>query len=269
MTRGLAVTTITRNEAANLARCLESVAWAQEIVVLDAESTDRTTEIARRFTSKVFVRRWPGFAAQKNFALTHVTQPWVLSLDADEEVSPELRADIEGVLAADGPLDGYFVPRKNFFLGRWIRHGRWFPDYQLRLFRRGRGAFRPVSVHEGLAVEGRVGYLKAPLLHQSYRGIDDFVERANRYSSLAAQDLVQHERRISAVHLLARPLARFCSMYLVHRGFLDGRHGLLLASLYSYYVFLRYAKAWELGRRDTRSVVDEIGVTPERDMLAK
>lgn len=248
MAQGLSVTIITKDEEGRIQECLESIAWTQEIVVVDAESTDRTVEIARAFTPKVFVRPWSGFAAQKNFALAQTTQPWILSLDADEQVTQELREEIQAVLVANGPLDGYYLPRKSFFLGRWIRYGTWFPDYQLRLFRRGWGTFRSVSVHEAVEVKGRLGYLKAPLLHYSYRGIGDFVERSNLYSTLAAQDMIRQGKRVSWLDLLLRPLGRFCSMYLLHRGFLDGSHGFLLAVLYGYYVFLRSAKAWEISR---------------------
>jgi glycosyltransferase involved in cell wall biosynthesis len=247
MAAGISVTIITRNEEEGIQECLESVAWAQEIVVVDAESTDRTVEMAQKFTARVFMRPWAGFAAQKNFALAQVTQPWVLSLDADERVTPRLRGQIEAILALDGPLDGYYLPRKNFFRGRWIRHGTWFPDYQLRLFRRSLGTFQRVSVHESVQVKGRLGYLQAPLLHFSYQGIEDFVRRSQLYSTLAAQDLGRRGKRISGLQLFLAPLGRFCSMYFLHRGFLDGSDGFLLAVLYSYYVFLRSAKAWETG----------------------
>jgi glycosyltransferase involved in cell wall biosynthesis len=250
MAAGISVTIITRNEEERIQDCLESVAWARDIVIVDAESTDRTVEIAQKFTARVFVRPWAGFAAQKNFALAQTTQPWVLSLDADERVTPQLRQQIEDILAADGPLDGYYLPRKNLFQGRWIRHGTWYPDYQLRLFRRSLGTFRSVSVHESVQVKGRLEYLQAPLLHFSYQGIEDFVRRSNLYSTLAAQDLVRRGKRISWLQLCLAPLGRFCSMYFLHRGFLDGSDGLLLAVLYSYYVFLRSAKAWEMGYRN-------------------
>lgn len=243
---GLTVTVITRDEEARIGACLESVAWAQEIVVVDAESTDRTAEIARTFTPRVVVRPWPGFGLQKAFALGLASQPWVLSLDADEQVSPELRREIETILGRDGPRDGYYVPRKNFFLGAWIRHGTWYPDYQLRLFRREHASFPAVSVHESAKVRGRLDRLQGALLHRSYESIDDFVERANRYSTLSARDLVSHGRRPWALDLLLWPLGRFAGMFLWHRGFLDGRRGFLLACLYSYYVFLRTAKAWAL-----------------------
>jgi glycosyltransferase involved in cell wall biosynthesis len=245
----LSVTVITRDEEAHLDACLESVAWADEIVVVDAQSTDRTVEIAGKYTSRVFVRPWPGFAAQKNFALEQATSPWVLSLDADERVLPELREEIQRVLEADGPLDGYHVRRQNLFLGRVMRHGGFYPDHQLRLFRRGAGRFRDVAVHEALEVTGRTGHLRGALLHATYRSVADFVERADRYSTLAAQDLAARGTRVSWPDFLFRPAARFFSMYLLRAGFLDGGHGLLLALLYAYYVLLRTAKTWELAGR--------------------
>lgn len=260
---GLSVTIIAKDEAARIAACLESVAWAEEIVVVDAQSTDHTVEIARSFTPHVHVRAWPGYAAQKTFALERATQRWVLSLDADEAVTPELAAEIREVLRADGPLDGYHVPRKNVFLGRWIRHGTWYPDHQLRLFRREAGWFPDLSVHESVRVRGRVGHLRAPILHQSYDGIADFVGRSDRYSTLAAGDLVRRGRRVTWATLVLRPLGRFLSMYVLHRGFLDGRHGLVLAALYGYYVFMREAKAWELSGRTRSAPADEAARAPD------
>jgi len=250
MTQGkqLSVTIIAWNEEERLRACLESVAWADEIVVVDAESTDKTAALAREFTDRVWVRPWPGFAAQKNFALEHVTGDWVLSLDADERVTPELAARIRRVLSADGPADGYSVPRRNIFWGVWVRHGGLYPDDQLRLFRRGIGRFVDDAVHESVRVDGRVDRLDEALLHQSYRDLEDFVRRSNRYSTLAAQDWLKRGRRVSLSALIMKPLGRFLSMYIVQRGFLDGWRGLVLAVLYAEYVFLRMAKAWEARR---------------------
>lgn len=245
----LSVAIITLNEEERLRACLEGVAWADEIVLVDAGSSDKTAEIAREFTDRVLFRAWEGYAAQKNHALTQCRHPWLLSLDADELVSPELRAEIEMVLEQDGPADGYEIPRKNIFLGRFIRHGTWYPDYQLRLFRRGRGAFQPASVHESVRVEGRTDRLHAPLIHQSYRSIEEFVARANRYSTLAAEELAARGRGGGWGDLLLRPAWRFFSMYILHRGFLDGWRGLLLALLYAHYVFLRAAKVREVTLR--------------------
>jgi len=248
---GLTVTVITWNEEERLRPCLESVAWAQEIVVVDAESTDKTVQVAREFTDRIWVRPWPGFPLQKNFALDQATREWILSLDADERVPRELRDEIERIIRNDGPAAGYMIPRKNFFWGAWVRHGRLYPDYQLRLFRRGRGRFVEQVVHESVRVNGRVARLASPLVHESYRSLEEFVLRSNRYSTLAAEELLRRGRRVGMGDLILRPLWRFLSMYLLHAGFLDGWRGLVLAVLYSHYVFLRTAKVWERQPRPT------------------
>jgi glycosyltransferase involved in cell wall biosynthesis len=233
------------NEEARLRECLLSVAWVDEIIVVDAESTDKTAAIAREFTDHVLVRPWPGFAAQKNFGIAQASGAWILSVDADETVSAELREEILAVVAAADAADGYRVPRRNIFWGHWVRHGRLYPDWQLRLFRRGRGAFVERRVHESAAVQGPVASLSAPLVHRSYRDVADFLERANRYSSLAADEWVAGGGRVRARDLVLGPLGRFLSMYVVHAGFLDGWRGFLLAVLYAYYVFVRWTKIWE------------------------
>ncbi|MBI2152479.1 MAG: glycosyltransferase family 2 protein [Candidatus Rokubacteria bacterium] len=242
----LSVTVITWNEEERLRPCLESAAWADEIIVVDAESTDKTVQVAREFTDRIWVRPWPGFAIQKNFALEQAAGEWVLSLDADEQVTPELKGEIRKVISGDGPADGYAIPRKNFFWGAWVRHGRLYPDCQRRLFRRGRGRFVERAVHESAEIRGTVGRLEAPLLHYSYRSLEEFIHRSNRYSTLAAEEWVKSGRGVRPTDLVLRPLGRFLSMYLLHRGFLDGWRGLLLAGLYAHYVFLRTAKAWEM-----------------------
>lgn len=250
MTRAtLSVVVVTLNEEARLRACLESVAWADEIVVVDAESQDKTVQVAREFTERIVVRPWPGFAAQKNFAIEQAGGDWVLSLDADEEVSPELRDEIARVLAGAGGAAGYSVPRRNIFWGRAMRHGRLYPDWQLRLFRRGAGRFVARAVHESVHVDGRVERLRGPLLHRSYRDVAEFLDRANRYSSLAAAEALRSGRTAGAADLVLRPLGRFVSMYVLHRGFLDGWRGFLLAVLYAYYVFIRSVKIWERARR--------------------
>ncbi len=241
----LSVTVVTLNEEDRLRQCLDSVRWADEIVVVDAESTDKTAEVARSFTDQVFVRPWPGFGAQKNFAIDQAHGDWILSLDADEEVSAELRDAIERVLVAGRGSDGYAIARRNVFWGRAMRHGRLYPDWQVRLVRRGRGRFVEPDVHESLRVEGTVGRLDGDLVHRSYRDVADFVERSNRYSTLAADEWMRSGRGVSPLDLVVRPVGRFLSMYVVHRGFLDGWRGFLLAVLYAYYVFIRSAKIWE------------------------
>ena len=245
----VSIVVITLDEEDHLRRCLESVAWADEIVVVDAESRDKTVQIAREFTDRVISRPWAGFATQKNFAVEQTTGDWVFSLDADEEASPELREEIATAIADPQACDGYAIRRRNVFLGRWIRYGGLYPDWQVRLFRRGRGRFIERAVHESVSVEGTLGRLRGHLTHCSYNGVTDFFDRANRYSSLAADEWIRAGRRVRARELVVRPLGRFVSMYVLQRGFLDGRRGLLLAALYAYYVFMRSAKIWEATRR--------------------
>ena len=240
----VSVTVITWNEEERLRRCLESVAWADEIVVVDAGSDDKTVQIARSFTDHVHVRAWDGFAPQKNFALAQATGNWILSLDADEEVTPELADEIRRVIAAP-TADGYAVPRRNSFWGRWVRHGLLYPDWQTRLFRRDRGRFVERQVHESAEIAGSVDRLASALVHRSYRDVADFIARTNRYTTLAADEWVRTGRPIHAHDLVLRPLGRFLSMYVVHGGWLDGWRGFLLAVLYAYYVFVRSAKVWE------------------------
>jgi glycosyltransferase involved in cell wall biosynthesis len=248
VSRRLSVTIIAWNEEERLRACLESVAWADEIVVIDAESTDKTVSLAREFTDRIWVRPWPGFALQKNFALEQATGDWILSLDADERVGAALAERIRAIVRGDGPAAGYRVPRRNLFWGAWVRHGGLYPDHQLRLFRRGAGRFVEEAVHESVRVDGPVETLAEPLLHESYRDLEDFVRRSNRYSSLAARDWLRRGRPVTLGDLVLKPLGRFVSMYLLKRGFLDGWRGLVLAILYAEYVFLRMAKVWE-GRR--------------------
>ena len=246
----LSVVIVTLNEEERIRACLESVAWADEIVVVDSESQDKTVQIAREMTDHVVVRPWPGFAAQKNFAVAQASGDWVLSLDADETVSPVLRAEIERVLRDGGPAVGYAVPRRNIFLGAWVRHGGLYPDWQVRLFRNRRGTFGQRAVHESVTIDGPVGRLAGHLEHRSYRGVEDFLARANRYSSLAAEEWLASGRRARPSDVLTRPLGRFLSMYVLRAGFLDGWRGLLLAALYAYYVAMRAAKVLEKVRAE-------------------
>ena len=241
----LSVVVVTLNEEARLRDCLLSVAWTDEIVVVDAQSTDKTASIAREFTDHVFVRPWPGFAEQKNFGLAQATGDWLLSLDADEEVPSPLKDEILATIGRCDAAVGYRIARRNVFWGRWVRHGGLYPDWQLRLFRRGRGTFLGHAVHESVRVDGPVGGLHHALVHRSYRDVSDFLQRADRYSTLAAEAWITEGRRVRRRDLVLRPLGRFLTMYVVRAGVLDGWRGFLLASLYAYYVLIREAKIWE------------------------
>lgn len=246
---GLSVAVVALNEEGNIGACLQSVAFAEEIVLCDSGSTDRTREIAGGLGARVFQDPWRGFAAHKMLAVSRCTQPWVLVLDADERVPADLRSELEGILAADGPADGYRLARRNYFVGRWIRRGGWYPDRSVRLFRRERGRLVPRAVHEVVEVEGRVAELTCPMEHYTYTSIGDYLARMDRYADLAAGEMAAAGRRCRAADLLVRPPWTFCRMYLLRLGFLDGWRGLILAGLYAAYTFAKYAKLWERGER--------------------
>jgi len=245
----LSVVIITLNEEANLERTLQSVTWVDEIVVVDSGSSDRTLEIAESFRAKFCVEPWRGFAAQKNFALGKASCDWVLSLDADEEVEPALAEEIRMALVANPEVVGFWVPRKNFFLGRWIRHGGFYPDPKLRLFRLGVGQFQDRLVHEDVRLNGPTARLKHHLLHHAYPTLDSYLDHMNRYSSLGAQMAVaQGQRGFSLVDIVIRPRLTLFYNYVLRGGFLDGREGLLLHLYHTQYVSWKYAKAWERSR---------------------
>jgi glycosyltransferase involved in cell wall biosynthesis len=241
----LSAAIVVLNEEERLRACLESVVWADEIVVVDAGSSDKTMALAREFTDRALFRAWDGYGAQKNFALGQCRGDWLLSIDADERVPDALRDEIQAAIRAERAEVGYYLPRRNMFQGRWVRHGGLYPDWQLRLFRRGRGAFLERAVHESVRVDGPTGRFAAPLVHESYRSVADAVARLNRYSDLAAADLARAGRGGSLADLLVRPAWRFLSMYFLRAGFLDGWRGLVLAALHAHYVFLRAAKVRE------------------------
>jgi glycosyltransferase involved in cell wall biosynthesis len=249
----LSVAIITLNEEANLPRTLASIAWADEIVVVDSGSTDGTREIAESHRARVITETWRGFAAQKNFALSLCTSDWVLSLDADEAVSPELAASIRRATEAPPAHTAYSLPRRNFFLGRWIRHGGYSPDAKLRLFPRGQGAFQETPVHETAVFAGKVEMLDGDLLHDAYPTLASYLDHMQRYSTLGAGIAVARGRTgrglLSFLNgVLLNPLATFLYDYVLRAGFLDGREGLLLHLYHSAYVSWKYAKAWESAR---------------------
>jgi glycosyltransferase involved in cell wall biosynthesis len=239
----VSVVMVTRDEEMNIEDALRSAADAREIVVVDSFSTDRTVEICRQYTDRIYPHEWRGYARQKQLAVDLAQGPWVLILDADERITPELRDEIARILT-DTDYDGFTMPRKNYFLGKWIRHSGWWPDRTLRLFRKDRGRLEDREVHEKVVVSGKVGQLDAPLEHHTYRTISDYLRKMEIYSSLAAAQIGK-KGRPGALSMVIKPLFTFFRMYLLRRGFLDGMHGLLLAWLYSYYTFLKYAKAWE------------------------
>lgn len=253
MRKTLSVAIITFNEEANLPRTLHSVAWADEIVVVDSGSSDDTLAIAEAFGARIFEEDWQGFGRQKNFAIGKCTSDWVLSIDADEEVSPALASEIRALLAAQPPCGLYTVPRRNYFLRRWMRHGGYYPDRKLRLFTRGNIFFENALVHETIPRSLPTGTLEGDLLHHAYYSLTGYIEHMNRYSTLGAATAVERGRTSHSLfgflwNVLLNPLATFLYNYLFRLGFLDGREGLLLHLYHSAYVSWKYAKAWESGR---------------------
>jgi len=245
---------ITYNESRNIRRCLESVSWADEIIVVDSYSTDETKKIASEFTSRIFDLSWEGFGPAKRYAAKQVTGDWILSVDADEQVSENLREEIQKIIKSGDSLDGYFIPRRSYFLGRWMRHGGWHPDFVLRLFRKDKGGFTSRLVHEEVIVRGRTGRLKNDLLHFTDPDYDHYLEKLNRYTSIDAVQRYQESKRGSLVNLLIRPIAVFFKTYFLKRGFFDGLPGLILAVSSAFHVFAKYVKLWHLGRSNNNLV---------------
>ena len=250
---GLSVAIVAMNEEAIIGQTLESVRWADEIVLVDSGSTDRTCDIAREYGAKVLLQAWPGFSLQKSYAFENCTQDWVLSLDADEVVSPGLPEEIKQVISNPEALNGYWIARKNLFLGKWTRFGGFYPDPKLRLFRRGRGFMTGAEPHPRIALkpecDQRTEHLKNAIIHDAYPTLSSYMAHMNSYSSAGAQAAVaKGYRGFSIFDIVLRPIATFIYNYVFRLGFLDGREGLLLHFYHAVYVSNKYAKVWELTR---------------------
>jgi len=249
----LSVIVIARNNEATLRRCLESVAWADEIVVLDSGSTDRTMEVAREFTPHVHqTPDFPGHGPQKNRALDRATQDWIFSLDSDEWITPALRAELETAMASPGDNVAFVMPRRSSFCGRFMRHSGWWPDHVTRLFRRGSARFSDDAVHERLLVDGRTAALAQPLMHEAIRDLEQALSKMNAYSSAGAKMQRERGRRSGLVSAVAHGVWTFVRTYLLRAGFLDGREGFLLAVANAEGAYYRYVKLMLLEKRMNR-----------------
>ena len=242
----LSVCIITYNEEDNIQGALETVKWADDLVVVDAHSTDRTVAIAQACAARVFVRDWPGFVAQKNFAVEQARHEWILSLDADERLSPALQEEVQRLCATGMQADAYYMPRRAYFLDRWIAHSGWYPDYKLRLFRKSQTRWSGGTVHESPQVTGTVRYLQGDLWHYSYRDLAHNLQTIDRYSTFGAQKLFAAGKQAHWYDMTLRPALTFAKKYLLRQGFRDGYPGLFIAVLTAYSTFAKYAKLWEL-----------------------
>ncbi|MBK8971917.1 MAG: glycosyltransferase family 2 protein [Hahellaceae bacterium] len=245
----LSVILITKNEADCIARCLDSVAFADEIIVVDSGSQDDTVDICKRYTEKVFATDWPGFGLQKQRALDQAKGEWVLSIDADEWVTPPLAAEIqEAIQQADAQTSAYEIPRLSSYCGRPMRHGGWFPDYCLRLFRREKGRFTPVPVHERIEVDGLIKRLHTPFQHEAFVDLEEVLRKVNGYSSLGARQQFEAGKRGSLSKAVLKGLWAFIRTYFLKAAFMDGREGFMLAVSNAEGTYYKYLKLMDLAR---------------------
>ncbi len=247
------VTVITLNEERNLPECLASVSWADEIIIIDSGSTDRTLEIAREFPTRIFVNPWCGMREQKNFAAEKAAGPWILNLDADERVTAEGQREMMEILA-DPKAEAYSVPRRNFFLGKWMRHGGWYPDEVIRLYRKDHGEYGGINPHAGVVLKsGRSAALKSPLLHYTYNSFAHYVSKQFPYSDAAARDLAAKGKlpRFPTVQIFVKTFWKFFEVFVIKRGFLDGTHGLVAAFGSTFAAYMKQARLWEIAREKT------------------
>jgi glycosyltransferase involved in cell wall biosynthesis len=243
------------NEEDRIRDCLESLRWCDEIIVIDSFSTDRTPEICRQYTDQVVQREWAGYRDQKAFAYSRATKEWVLSVDSDERVTADLREEIRSVLADDdGEYNGYSVPRLVYYLGRWWWRGGWYPDYDVRLFRRARAIWGGTEPHDKVLVDGKVRRLRHPLHHYTYRSMDDHLRRINQFTSISSRELKNSGGRWHLGDALLRPAVRFFRSYILKRGFMEGFAGFYVAVIAAVYVFLKYAKLWELELEEKQKI---------------
>jgi glycosyltransferase involved in cell wall biosynthesis len=238
----LSVTMITLNEEARVRAALESVRWADEIVVIDAFSMDATVTICQEFTDRVYRLPWSDYVRQKNLATAKTSHAWVLNLDADERVSPELAQEIQAALRHPPKVVGYYMPRMTWYLGDWVRHCGWYPDAKLRLFRKDAGQWVGRALHEHVEVGGPTAAFRQPLYHYSYRDIADHVQRIDRYTTIAAE---HHAGPVNGATIAGHALFTFFKKYLIKQGFRDGTRGLIISVLSALTVAVKYAKAWE------------------------
>jgi glycosyltransferase involved in cell wall biosynthesis len=249
----LSVVIITKNEEKNIRRCLDSVKWADEIVLIDSQSTDRTVEIAKDYGAIVFSPEWKGYGPAKQEGVNKATGEWILSIDADEEVTPELSKEIKETLSSEESYDGYLINRHTNFMGKWINHCGWYPDYLLRLFRKDKGNFNDAVIHEQVVLDGRTRELKAKILHYSYPNMETYLERFNRYTTMGAEAAFANGKKARNFDIVFRPFVSFIDHFITHQGFQDGLEGFIISVMSSVAVMVKYVKLRHLQKIANRS----------------
>ena len=253
----LSVTIITKNEEKNMQACLTSVAWVDEIIIVDSFSEDRTVEIVRKFTDKIFLKKFTNYSEQRNFADEKTSNPWILALDADERVTTELKEEIIKLINDDQSRhDGYNIPRLDYMFGKSIKHGGWYPQYHVRLYKKKKTRWKN-KVHEKAYVQGEIGYFKNPILHFSHLKISNFIKKLDQYTSIEAEELYKEGYKPNLFRLIFWPFIVFVYKYIYKLGFLDGIHGIVLSTSLAYYHFAKYAKTWELWFKKEHNIKDD------------
>ena len=238
----ISIIVITKNEEKNIKECLNSIKWADEIIVVDSESKDKTLKIAGNYTSKIFTKKWEGFSLQKKYALSLAANEWVLNIDADERVSEKLKDEIENLTFNS---DGYFIPRENYFINKKITTCGWEKDFQLRLFKKSKTNIIERLVHEGFIVNGKVDYLKNPLIHCTFTSIESSFAKINNYSTLQALEIYKEKKKVRGSTIISHGLSAFLRYYISLKGYKDGIHGLMISMFNSITTLLTYMKIWE------------------------
>lgn len=240
----ISVTVITKNEEKNISDCLNSVKWADEIIVVDSESTDKTLEIAKQFTEKIFIRKWEGYVPQKRYAISLASNEWVLSLDADERITTELKEEITNL--DPGEFNGFKIRRKNFLMNKEITSCGWEKDFQLRLMKKSKADLSDRLVHEKFIVEGKTGVLKNPMLHYTFSSFTEYFSKINHYTSLKSQELYQKKKHVNGWIIFSHTVSAFFTFFFIRGGFKDGVYGLIISLLHSVSTMMNYIKLWEL-----------------------
>lgn len=246
----ISITIITHNEEENIRDCLESIKWADEIIVVDSGSTDRTIEICGEYTDKIFFNTWVGMKEQKQCAVEKASNMWIFSIDADERATEAMKQFILQELK-NPSYDGYRFPRQNYFLGKWLKHGGWYPDHVLRLFRRDRGHFGGINPHDKVVISrGRINTVEIPIIHHTHKSISQYLVKQNMYSMISAKELFYSGKKVTPYIIPIKALWKFIETYFVKRGVMDGFRGFIVATGATYSIFWKYAHIWDLSRKN-------------------